>query len=71
MKGERSYRCREFHGGRDQDLARRDLKAVNRTRNSSHGVDGYVEKEKFLKNSDERERNVFLRRDTAKWCWRT
>lgn len=37
-KGRRNstHRSRELHGGRDQDLARRDLEAVNGTRNGRH-----------------------------------
>jgi hypothetical protein len=35
-KREEAYRSRELQVGRDQDLASRDLKAINGTRNSSH-----------------------------------
>lgn len=33
-----THRSREVHGGRDQDLAGRDLEPVDRTRNSRHGA---------------------------------
>jgi hypothetical protein len=58
---DRTYRSGELHSGGDQDLARRDLEPINRTRNGRH----FVKCDCFAGKVIEGEKKAVLARKTS------